>query len=189
VRAVLDACVLYPPSLRDFLLTLASLDAFEVRWSEEILREVERNVIADYPDVDPQQFRRHTIGSMNTAFGGALTELPSTPTLFEGVDDKDQHVANCALASESDTIITVNLRDFPSAALTPRGIKVLSSGQLIVKINDEDPELIDAALQSMSKRWRNPPRTPLEILQMLSVHPTMQDAAATVANRFRSDED
>jgi hypothetical protein len=103
------------------------LDAFEVRWNEGILREVERNVIADYPDVDPQQFRRHTIGSMNTAFGDALTEPPSTPTLFEGVDHKDQHVANCALASESDTIITVNLRDFPSAALTPRSIKVLSS--------------------------------------------------------------
>lgn len=189
MRVVLDACVLYPPSLRDFLLTLASLDALEVRWSEEILREVERNVIADYPEVDQQQFRRHTIGSMNTAFGDALTELPSTPTFFEGVDDKDQHVANCAVASESDTIITVNLRDFPSAALTPHGIKVLSSGHLIAKINDEDPELIDLALESMSKRWRNPPRTAKEILQMLSVHPTMQAAAAAVANRLTSVED
>jgi predicted nucleic acid-binding protein len=184
VRAVLDACVLYPPSLRDFLLTLASLDAFEVRWSEEILNEVERNVVADYPDVDPQQFRRHTIGAMNTAFGDALTELPSTPTFFEGVDHKDQHVANCAVASESDTIITVDLRDFPAAALSPHGIQVLTSGQLIVEINDEDPGLIDTALQSMSKRWRNPPRTVREILQMLSVHPTMQEAAASIANRF-----
>ncbi len=34
---VLDACVLYPPSLRDLLVTLAASDAFDVRWSETIL--------------------------------------------------------------------------------------------------------------------------------------------------------
>ena len=46
--------MLYPPSLRDLLLTLASLDAFELRWSQEILEEFERNVIADHPDINPK---------------------------------------------------------------------------------------------------------------------------------------
>ena len=53
MRIVLDACVLYPPSLRDLLLTLASLEAFELRWSQEILEEFERNVLADHPEILP----------------------------------------------------------------------------------------------------------------------------------------
>lgn len=52
----LDANVLYPPSLRDLLLTLAALDAFEPRWSDEILEEVTRNVLADNPDISPAAF-------------------------------------------------------------------------------------------------------------------------------------
>jgi len=37
VIVVLEAHVLYPPSLRHLLLTLAALGAFDVRWSDEIL--------------------------------------------------------------------------------------------------------------------------------------------------------
>ena len=52
---VLDAWVLYPPSLRDLLLTVAALDAFDVGWSERIFEELRRNVLADNPDVDPDR--------------------------------------------------------------------------------------------------------------------------------------
>ena len=46
---VLDACVLDPPLLRDLLLTLAALNAFEVRWTPEILDELTRNSSAEHP--------------------------------------------------------------------------------------------------------------------------------------------
>ena len=61
---VVDACVLYPPSLRDLLLTLAALDAFDVCWSETILDELSRNVLADSPQLDPVHFHDHTLGEM-----------------------------------------------------------------------------------------------------------------------------
>jgi len=39
VIAVLDSCVLYPPALRDLLMWLASVVAYEPRWTEEIHAE------------------------------------------------------------------------------------------------------------------------------------------------------
>jgi hypothetical protein len=72
MRVVLDACVLYPPSLRDLILTLAGLDAFELRWSHQILEEFERNVLTDFPDINPKRFRTHTIAAMTTNFPDAF---------------------------------------------------------------------------------------------------------------------
>ena len=82
---VLDACVLYPPSLRDLLLTLAALDAFDVRWSDDILDEVGRNVVADHPDVDEERFVEHTIGAMRATFPEASVPVP--PELVETLDN------------------------------------------------------------------------------------------------------
>ncbi len=81
MRVVLDACVLYPPSLRDLLLTLAALDAFDVRWSETILEELRRNVVADNPDVDPDRFSDHTLVEMRRHFPAAMVSVaPTTST-------------------------------------------------------------------------------------------------------------
>lgn len=54
--------------MRDLLLTLAALDAFDVAWTDEILEEVQRNVVADHPDIDPDRFASHTLGAMRAAF-------------------------------------------------------------------------------------------------------------------------
>ena len=74
---VLDANVLYPPSLRDLLLTLAGFDAFDIRWSDQILDEVVRNVIEDHPDLDAARFVDHTIASMRRAFPDASVPAPA----------------------------------------------------------------------------------------------------------------
>jgi hypothetical protein len=71
--AVLDASVLYPPSLRDLLMRLAVVRAYEPRWTEEIHAEWTRNVLADYPDVTPAQLDR-TRRLMNQA-------IPKVPAM------------------------------------------------------------------------------------------------------------
>lgn len=60
--AVMDACVLYPHSLRDLLMRVAAMGIYEPRWTEEIHDEWIRNVLADNPDVTPAQLAC-TIGS------------------------------------------------------------------------------------------------------------------------------
>jgi hypothetical protein len=45
--AVLDASVLYPLPLRDTLLRVAEIELYDPYWSQRILDEVARNLIAD----------------------------------------------------------------------------------------------------------------------------------------------
>ena len=45
-RGVLDACVLFPFSLRDTLLRAAAKDLYQLYWSEQILEEARRNLVA-----------------------------------------------------------------------------------------------------------------------------------------------
>ena len=109
---VLDACVLYPPSLRDLLLTLAALDAFDVCWSEPILEELSRNVVADNPQLDPVRFNAHTLGEMRKHFPQAMTTV--TKTEIDRLDNhpKDRHVAAVGVARSADAIVTINSKDF-----------------------------------------------------------------------------
>lgn len=179
--------MLYPPSLRDLLLTLASLDAFELRWSQEILEEFERNVLADHPDINPKRFRAHTIAAMTTAFPDALLVEPENePVAVVGVHQKDQHVAALAIATSCDTIVTQNLRHFPARALAKHGLRAISPGALVAELDRDDPEQIDQAITSLARRWKNPPRTVDEILDLLIVHPSMATPIRAVRARHRT---
>ncbi|MCP4663681.1 MAG: PIN domain-containing protein, partial [bacterium] len=56
--AVLDACVLYSAPLRDLLMRLASGGLLQARWSERILDEAFRALLAHRPDLDPARLQR-----------------------------------------------------------------------------------------------------------------------------------
>lgn len=177
---VLDANVLYPPSLRDLLLTLAALDAFDVRWSDEILDEVTRNVLADDPEVDPTNFVEHTIGSMRRAFPDAM--VPVDHDLIDRLDNdpKDRHVAAIALTSKAQEIITINVADFDSAMLRENHVAIHTPGEVVQWLLDDVPEILVAAVDRLASRWKSPPRSPAEIIDLLSAHPSMAAPMAQV---------
>lgn len=173
---VLDACVLYPPSLRDLLLTLAALDAFDIKWSEDILDEVTRNVLDDNPEIEPARYVEHTIARMRAAFPEAMTSID--PAAFEAADNdpKDRHVAAIALITAAAGIVTLNVRDFRGRALPRAGIAVLTPGALVSQLLDESPEVVLLAVRHLANRWVNPSRTPAEVAHDLAAHPSMQQA-------------
>jgi hypothetical protein len=49
--ALFDACVLYPPSVRDVLLSLAVTDLFRARWTSRIQEEWLEAVLRDRPAI------------------------------------------------------------------------------------------------------------------------------------------
>jgi hypothetical protein len=51
--AFLDADVLFPVGLRDTLLWIAALYVYSPRWSGDVLEEMRRNVLEEFPDISP----------------------------------------------------------------------------------------------------------------------------------------
>jgi len=187
VLVVLDACVLYPPSLRDLLLTLAALDAIDVRWSEEILEELVRNVVAKNPDIDRVRFEQHTVTAMRRHFPNAL--VPVDPALVATLDNhpKDRHVAAAAIAADATTIVTLDVKDFRGRALANAGVEVVTPGDLVTRLLDDIPESVVLAVRQISGRWRNPLRSAHEVASILEAHPSMGPPIRRVAELLPAD--
>jgi predicted nucleic acid-binding protein len=118
---VLDACVLFPNILRDALLTLAERELFRPLWSDAILDEVRRNVIAKRK-VDLAAFDR-TLALMNAAFDDApVADWQPIVAGLDLPDPDDRHVLAAAIAGGAQTIVTFNLVDFPVKRLQPHHI-------------------------------------------------------------------
>ena len=134
IRTVYDACVLYPASLRDFLLSLAAHELNMPFWSEEIQNEWVRNLLEDRPDLKPENLER-TCRTMNARFPDSLVRgyESITPTLWLP-DPKDRHVLAVAIHVKAELIITCNLRDFPTASLLPFGIEALPPDEFVWRL-------------------------------------------------------
>ncbi|MEA2684948.1 MAG: hypothetical protein QOE93_143 [Actinomycetota bacterium] len=72
--AVLDANVLYPARVRDFLLRLAIAGHYQALWTERILDECFTNLLADRPDLPAERLHR-SVSRDNTLAGGVGESL------------------------------------------------------------------------------------------------------------------
>lgn len=140
MKAVLDACVLFPTVMREMLLGAARLGAFEPIWSARILEEWAR------------AFRRHQDGSEQAArIEIALLRAewpqaevdadPTIGTLPVLPDLNDQHVVATSRAAGAGEIVTMNLRDFPSRILTPIGLIPRHPDGFLLEIHANDIDL------------------------------------------------
>ena len=68
---VIDANVLYPLTLRDTVLRAAAAGFYQLRWSKDILDEMER-----------RYWNRHTTGSLPARTRGALQVTESSGSLI-----------------------------------------------------------------------------------------------------------
>ena len=122
ISALLDSCVLYPARLRDLLLSLAATGLYRPIWSDIIHEEWMNSVLANRPDLTRAQLEA-TRSAMDRAFPAAsVSGFESLIPALILPDPDDRHVLAAALHARAELIITVNLKDFPTAALTPHRI-------------------------------------------------------------------
>ncbi|NIK60929.1 PIN domain-containing protein [Kribbella shirazensis] len=154
--AFLDANVIRGQQTTDVLLSLASRRVFEPRWTQKVIDEMRRN---RPPGLTEAAIDRR-ITTMNKAFPRAMTAAP--PQALEDemqADPKDKHVLAGAVHSESDVLVTDNLKDFAPPTSGPNAMRVENLNQFLIRKLEEDPERLQEGLHAMLDRNRREPRS------------------------------
>jgi predicted nucleic acid-binding protein len=142
--AVLDACVLYPFTLRDTLLRLAELELYEPYWSDRLLDELRRNLVARAID---EQAADRLIEQMLVAFDGATVPEAQIAAIEPsmGNHEKDRHVLAAAKAIGAERIVTKNLKDFPPEACDSLGIEAIHPDEFLLVLYEMAPDAVARA--------------------------------------------
>lgn len=179
--AVLDASVLYPLPLRDTLLRVAETELYDAHWSQRILDEVVRNLVAD-GRASEEQARRLT-DAMAAAFDGAAVPQGAVDQLEPAMtnDEKDRHVLAAAVVGGARAVVTLNLKDFPAEACAPFAIEPLHPDAFLLDLYALDPREVYEAVERQAAVLRRPPMSLDELLDRLAA--TVPEFAA----RLRDD--
>lgn len=115
---IYDSCVIYPAPLRDLLMRLALTDLYQAKWTKDIHKEWIRSLLKNRPDLTKE--RLDSIRSkMDLNVRDCIVE--EYEELIEGLklpDVNDRHILAAAIKANAQTIVTYNLSDFPSSALS-----------------------------------------------------------------------
>jgi predicted nucleic acid-binding protein len=167
--AVLDASVLYPLPLRDTLLRIAETELYDPYWSERILDEVVRNLVAD-GRANEEQARRLT-DAMAAAFDGAAVPQSAVDRLEPAMtnDPKDRHVLAAAVVSDAQAVVTFNLKDFPLRACEPFATEPLHPDVFLLDLYGLDGQEVYEAIERQAAALSRPPMDLEELLDRLAV--------------------
>lgn len=139
MKALLDACVLYPTVLREILIGTAAQGLYEPLWSERILEEWARATVKLGPGAEA--VARGEIAALRAAWPRA-TVTPGAALIGRlwVPDPNDIHVLAAAIAGGADAIITFNAADFPRHILAEEGLARMDPDQFLLALHDASPE-------------------------------------------------
>jgi len=168
---LLDANVLYPAWLRDALLRMVETDVFQVRCSERILDEAQRNLKANRPDLTPADIDG-TFQDIREFFEGegAMVSGYEPLELVMSNDPKDRHVLAAAVVGRADVIVTENLEDFPEAARKTYNIGAQCPDDFLCNQWELDEEAMMDVIDQWIADLSSPPLTLGQLLQKLELH-------------------
>jgi hypothetical protein len=166
--ALFDASVLYPATIRDILMQLAVTDLFRAKWTADIHEEWMRSLLRGRP-----QFKRTDLERTRTLIDMAVRDCLVTgyqqliPSLTLP-DPDDCHVLAAAIVGRCDVIVTLNLKDFPEAALAPYGIEPQHPDEFLSNHLNLAPGVFCDAIRKVRARLKNPPFTAPQYLDVLT---------------------
>lgn len=165
--ALLDANVLYPAPLRDFLLRLAGADFYQPKWTDQMQEEWIRNLLINRTDLTRENLER-TKTAMNAAFPDAnVTGYEAMIDSLVLPDPDDRHVVAAAIKCQADVLVTLNLKDFPVDVLASYELEVQHPDDFIAHMIGLDRPKVLAVIHNLVTILKRPPKTFEDILQTL----------------------
>lgn len=151
MRAVLDACVLFPTVQRELLIGAAQAGFFEPKWSPRIIEEWTRSTAR--LGAEAQAVAEGEAVALKLAFPRA--ETPVTEGLAQRLwlpDPADVHVLGAAIASSSDVIVTVNAKDFPRNVLAEEGISRADPDAFLLGFFEAQPDVMGPVAEAVRQK-------------------------------------
>lgn len=155
--AVLDANVLFPVVIRDYLIWLSLYDLYTPKWSLKLLEEFATIFQKKGMDLTDEQIQRQ-VDLLKKACNHALVEdyenlIPS----IHIKDENDRHVVAAAIKCNANIIVTYNLKDFQNEYLFKMGLSVVDPDTFIADMIDLSPEKCCDAFREMVLTKKRPP--------------------------------
>lgn len=159
LTALLDANVLYPAPLRDFMVRLAIQNLFRAKWSEQIHQEWIEGVLRNRPDLTRIQLER-TKALMDNHVQDAVVE--DYESLIEDLslpDPDDRHVVAAAIQGKADVIVTFNIKDFPRQTLSTYNLDVQHPDTFVLQLFERQPLEVISVASEQRQSLRRPPKS------------------------------
>ncbi|MCH9808850.1 MAG: PIN domain-containing protein [Alphaproteobacteria bacterium] len=164
--AVLDANVLFPFGVRDVLLWFTHAGLYRARWSEQIVAEWHRSLVAKRPGVKASVEQQ--IQVMRNVFPEAwVADYADLVEVIELPDVDDRHVLAAAIRCGAQNIVTENIKHFPSEALGKYDIEAVTADHFLTCTFELYPLEAMKVLKLMRVGYRSPEYTKTEFLRHL----------------------
>jgi len=148
MKAVLDACVLYPTVLREILQGAGEAGLYQPVFSDRILREWVLATAKLGPAAPAIAEGEAAI--LRTTFPRALErERPEIEARLHLPDPNDVHVLATAIASSADTIVTFNAQDFPGHVLAAEGVTRRDPDGFLWELHSRHPDVMTRIVEAV----------------------------------------
>ena len=143
MKALLDACVLYPTVMRQMLLGVAAQGAFTPLWSARIVAEWQHTA----QKLGPEGAAQASAEALKLKRDWSEAEVTWPPALEARLwlpDPADIHVLAAAVAGSADVIVTLNAGDFPRGVLAEEGLSRADPDAFLLGFWQGQPDMVQA---------------------------------------------
>lgn len=154
-HVVLDANIIVHAYIRDLLLDAHIARVCRVRWTDAILAEARRALIADLGRSEAETDR--LLAAMRrirrihlTGYEGQIAAMTNDP--------HDRHVAAAAVQARAD-VVTFNLRHFRARDLAPFGIAAIHPDPFLTALAADAPRVLARIVRAQVAQRTLPPLT------------------------------